>query len=167
MESVLGGLWESHLTGLWTFASEGDAGALAAASKHLLSVPDPDGNTALHLAVRNRQPFALNTLLATIKGPRLLLLGAEFMRVDLEGTEEAGAIVNARNLRKQTPLHLAVRFSDAESLHYLVAAGAARAVVDADGNSPAHYLAETFSEDIYRDLLAPPGNTVAGWLHLV
>lgn len=76
-----------------------------------------------------------------------------------------------QNARGQTPLHMAVRYGDAASVHYLLtngkslshassiiinATGAKRGIVDRDGNNAVHLLSETFVEDIYKDVLCPP-----------
>lgn len=78
---------------------------------------------SLHVAARNKQSFALRTLLTT-----------------LESVPEKASVINQRNHRGQTPLHSAVRSSDADSVHYLISAGAERTAVDADGNSVRLYL---------------------------
>lgn len=61
----------------------------------------------------------------------------------------------------QTALHMAIRFGDDDCVHYLITAGADRTAIDAEGQTVAHYLAETFNEDIYRDILFPPNETTA------
>lgn len=47
-------------------------------------------------------------------------------------------------------------------MHYLISSGAERNHIDNDGNTVAHYLADTYNEAIYKDILFPPPDTVAG-----
>ncbi|VDP04223.1 unnamed protein product [Soboliphyme baturini] len=100
--------------------------------------------TVLHIAVRNKQSFALMTLLKA-----------------LEKHPDQRAIINHENFRKQTALHLAVRFDDPDSVHYLLTAGADRSVQDINGCNVAHHLCDSFNEDIYRDILFPPEGSPA------
>jgi len=82
--------------------------------------------------------------------------------------------VNVTNQRGQTPLHVAVRYGDSACVHYLLTngrqavartrmlcclSGAQRHIQDSDGNTVAHLLADTFNEDVYRDILFPPTTT--------
>jgi ankyrin repeat protein len=76
---------------------------------------------SLHIAARNKQNFALKTLLTAI--------------IDHEPPDRQNAILNARNKRGQTALHSAIRASDADAVHYLITAGAQRSILDYDGNS--------------------------------
>lgn len=56
---------------------------------------------------------------------------------------------------------MAVRYGDADCVHYLMKSGADRGVLDCDGMNAAHYLSDTFNEAIYRDVLFPPKETAA------
>lgn len=75
---------------------------------------------SLHIAARNKQNYALKTLLTSIEH---------------ETIERRNEILNARNKRGQTALHSAIRASDADAVHYLITAGAQRSILDHDGNS--------------------------------
>ncbi|VDD92013.1 unnamed protein product [Enterobius vermicularis] len=79
--------------------------------------------SALHVAARNKQNFALKTLLTAVREAN-----------DPVGLEK---VINAQNVRGQTPLHCAVRAGDADCVHYLVT----------------HYLGEVYNEAIYKEIL--------------
>ncbi|VDM39889.1 unnamed protein product [Toxocara canis] len=96
--------------------------------------------SALHLAARNKQNFALKTLLTAL-------------RESCKSEEEASAILNARNVRGQTPLHCAVRAGDADCVHYLLSAGALNHIPDNNFNTVIHYLGEVYNDDIYKEIL--------------
>ncbi|KRX61246.1 Nuclear factor NF-kappa-B subunit [Trichinella sp. T9] len=126
------------------FAMTSEAEPFVYACLPLLRYTDEFGNTLLHLAVRNRQPFALRVVLKV-----------------LNDSPDKANILNHKNFRKQTALHLAVRSGESDCVHYLMAAGANRSLVDGNGCTVAHYLSSTFNEDIYRDILFPPTNSEA------
>ncbi|KRZ06444.1 Nuclear factor NF-kappa-B subunit [Trichinella zimbabwensis] len=126
------------------FAMTSEAEPFVYACLPLLRYIDEFGNTLLHLAVRNRQPFALRVVLKV-----------------LNDSPEKTNILNHKNFRKQTALHLAVRCGESDCVHYLMAAGANRSLLDSNGCTVAHYLSSTFNEDIYRDILFPPTNSEA------
>lgn len=76
------------------------------------------------MAARNKQNFALKTLLTAVREAN-----------DPVGLEK---VINAQNVRGQTPLHCAVRAGDADCVHYLVSAGAKKKITD-KGNNMASY----------------------------
>ncbi|KAK0406066.1 hypothetical protein QR680_018350 [Steinernema hermaphroditum] len=120
------------------FAQEGDPIALLRPMFSTLFEKDDLHCSILHIAAKNQQSFALRTFL------RLL--------------QENGshALVNDKNSRGETPLHIAIMSSDQDSTHYLIQAGASSNIQDNAGNTPVHYLCKTFDEDIYRELLESP-----------
>ncbi|KRZ24803.1 Nuclear factor NF-kappa-B subunit [Trichinella pseudospiralis] len=126
------------------FAMTSEAEPFVYACLPLLRYIDEFGNTLLHLAVRNRQPFALRVVLKV-----------------LNDSPDKTNILNHKNFRKQTALHLAVRCGESDCVHYLMAAGANRSLLDGNGCTVAHYLSSTFNEDIYKDILFPPINSEA------
>ncbi|GMT23615.1 hypothetical protein PFISCL1PPCAC_14912, partial [Pristionchus fissidentatus] len=99
---------------------------------------DEEGNNCLHVAARNSQNYAIKLLLSALKKE------SEAIRRDA---------VNHRNDRGETPLHLAVRSNDADSVHYLLSAGAQITLPDRFNNSVLHYLAESHNDDIYKEVL--------------
>uniref|UniRef100_F1KWT2 Nuclear factor NF-kappa-B p105 subunit n=2 Tax=Ascaris suum TaxID=6253 RepID=F1KWT2_ASCSU len=129
----------AQISSLFSFATDGDPLALLTPLVHLLSECDSDGCNALHLAARNKQNFALKTLLTAL-------------RESCE-SNEAVAILNARNARGQTPLHCAVRAGDADCVHYLLSAGARNNIPDNNFNTVIHYLGEVYNDDIYKEIL--------------
>ncbi|KFD63277.1 hypothetical protein M514_10847, partial [Trichuris suis] len=126
---------------LHAFASNSEVESFVFACKHLLAMKDEYGNTILHKAVRNRQPFALRIFLKAI-----------------EDRADRLEILNQQNFRSQTALHLAIRCDEPDCVHYLVAAGADRSLQDYNGSTVAHQLSDTFNEAIYRDVLFPPND---------
>lgn len=72
--------------------------------------------SALHIAARNKQNFALKTMLSVL--------------CECSSEVERQRILNAPNVRGQTALHCAVRAGDPDCVHYLISAGAKRNVVD-------------------------------------
>uniref|UniRef100_A0A5S6QYQ4 ANK_REP_REGION domain-containing protein n=1 Tax=Trichuris muris TaxID=70415 RepID=A0A5S6QYQ4_TRIMR len=127
---------------LHAFASNSEVESFVFACKHLLATNDEYGNSILHKAVRNRQPFALRVFLKA-----------------MEDRPDRLAIVNRQNFRSQTALHLAVRCDEPDCVHYLMAAGADRRLLDYNGCTVAHQLSDTFNEAIYKDILFPPNDS--------
>ncbi|VDK40058.1 unnamed protein product [Anisakis simplex] len=72
--------------------------------------------SALHISARNKQNFALRTLLTALR--------------ESCAANDVAQVVNAQNLRGQTPLHCAVRAGDADCVHYLLNAGASYDIPD-------------------------------------
>nr|CDP92894.2 BMA-IKB-1 [Brugia malayi] len=121
---------EALIASLFEFAAEGEPLALVKPLVTLLGTPDNDGCNALHVAARNKQNFALKTILSVLC-----------------------EILNAPNVRGQTALHCAVRAGDADCVHYLISAGAKRNVVDNNLDTVAHYLGEAYNDAIYKEIL--------------
>uniref|UniRef100_A0A8R1XUV6 ANK_REP_REGION domain-containing protein n=2 Tax=Onchocerca TaxID=6281 RepID=A0A8R1XUV6_ONCVO len=124
---------------LFEFAAEGEPLALVKPLVALLGVFDNDGCSVLHVAARNKQNFALKTMLSVL--------------CECSSEEERQRILNAPNVRGQTALHCAVRAGDPDCVHYLISAGAKRNVVDNNLDTVAHYLGEAYNDAIYKEIL--------------
>ncbi|VDK81961.1 unnamed protein product [Litomosoides sigmodontis] len=130
---------EAVITSLFEFATEGEPLALVKPLTPLLGTFDNDGCNALHVAARNKQNFALKTMLSVLR--------------ECSSETERQRILNARNARGQTALHCAVRAGDPDCVHYLISAGAKRNVVDNNMDTVAHYLGEAYNDAIYKEIL--------------
>ncbi|MCP9265590.1 Death domain-containing protein [Dirofilaria immitis] len=130
---------EALIASLFEFAAEGEPLALVKPLVPLLGIFDSDGCSALHVAARNKQNFALKTMLSVL--------------CECSSEEERQRILNAPNSRGQTALHCAVRAGDPDCVHYLISAGAKRNVVDHNLDTVAHYLGEAYNDAIYKEIL--------------
>ncbi|VDN81589.1 unnamed protein product [Brugia pahangi] len=130
---------EALIASLFEFAAEGEPLALVKPLVTLIGTPDNDGCNALHVAARNKQNFALKTILSVL--------------CEYSSEAERQRILNAPNVRGQTALHCAVRAGDADCVHYLISAGAKRNVVDNNLDTVAHYLGEAYNDAIYKEIL--------------
>ncbi|EFO28015.2 death domain-containing protein [Loa loa] len=130
---------EALITSLFEFAAEGEPLALVKPLVPLLGTFDNDGCNVLHVAARNKQNFALKTMLSVL--------------CEYSSEEERQKILNAPNVRGQTALHCAVRAGDPDCVHYLVSAGAKRNIVDNNLDTVAHYLGDAYNDAIYKEIL--------------
>ncbi|TKR81744.1 hypothetical protein L596_015568 [Steinernema carpocapsae] len=132
----------TNMAAIRKFAQEGDPIVLLRPLFSNLFEKDDLNCSILHIAAKNQQSFALRTFL------RLLQENGSY------------ALVNEKNSRGETPLHLAILASDQDSTHYLIQAGASVNVQDHLGNTPVHYLTKIFEEDLYQELLEETGEAV-------
>ncbi len=95
-----------------------------------LDIQDNEGNTPLHLAVRNGNDLILQALLAH------------------------GADINAYNNNGDTALHVAIRAGRTTVASQLLEAGAQINERNDEGNTPSHYAARAGRLDAVRILLA-------------
>ncbi|VBB33057.1 unnamed protein product, partial [Acanthocheilonema viteae] len=135
---------EALIASLFEFAAEGEPLALVKPLMLLLGTSDNDGCNALHVAARNKQNFALKTMLSVL--------------CECNDETERQRILNAPNTRGQTALHCAVRAGDPDCVHYLISAGAKRNVVDNNMDTVAHYLGEVYNDAIYKEILETSGS---------
>ena len=150
----------------------GDAGQLAARlddDPGLLTAYSPDGWTLMHLAPWAGQPETTRLLLdreanlaavstnalrnqplnAAVAGPN-----AETRTACVRQLLKAGADVNSRQARGNTPLHTSAHLGDAASVEALLAHGADAALRSDDGKSAADYARDGGHEDLVRRLEA-------------
>ena len=138
----------------------GDAGQLAARlddDPELLSAYSPDGWTLLHLAPWAGQPATTRLLLA--RGADLAAVSTNALRnqplnAAVAGPNaetrtacvrlllEAGANVNNRQERGNTPLHTSAHLGDTSTAEALLAHGARAGLRSDDGKSAADYACE-------------------------
>uniref|UniRef100_A0A915PMW4 Death domain-containing protein n=1 Tax=Setaria digitata TaxID=48799 RepID=A0A915PMW4_9BILA len=130
---------EALIASLFEFAAEGEPLSLVKPLVPLLGTSDNDGCNALHVAARNKQNFALKTMLSVL--------------CQCSNEMDRQKILNAPNVRGQTALHCAVRAGDPDCVHYLISAGAKRNVVDNNLDTVAHYLGEVYNDAIYKEIL--------------
>ncbi|CAJ0928649.1 unnamed protein product, partial [Mesorhabditis belari] len=123
---------------LFAFAENGDSQELTRPFAPHFSRADNEGNTVLHVAARNQQSFAMRTFL---------------LSCDQLDQEEKKVLLNKRNGRGQTALHCAIRAGDTDSVHYLLHAGASIEIPDNHQNSAFHYLGDTYSDAIFKEIL--------------
>ncbi|VDN01269.1 unnamed protein product [Thelazia callipaeda] len=130
---------EAHVASLFEFAAGGEPKALVKLLVPLLGITDHDGCNALHVAARNKQNFALKTLLSVLS--------------EYSNDNERQSILDATNARGQTALHCAVRAGDPDCVHYLIGAGAKKYIMDNNSDTVAHYLGEVYNDAIYKEIL--------------
>ena len=150
----------------------GDAGQLAVRlddDPGLLTAYSPDGWTLMHLAPWAGQPETTRLLLdreanlaavstnalrnqplnAAVAGPN-----AETRTACVRLLLEAGADVNNRQARGNTPLHTSAHLGDNSTVETLLAHGADAALRSDDGKSAADYARDGGHEDLVRRLEA-------------
>jgi len=153
-------------------ATVGDAGQLAARlddDPELLSAYSPDGWSLLHLAPWAGQPATTQLLLergadfaalstnalrnqplnAAVAGPN-----AETRTACVRLLLEAGADVNNRQERGNTPLHTSAHLGDIGTVEALLAHGADVELRSDDGKSAADYAHEDGHEELAAELKA-------------
>jgi ankyrin repeat protein len=118
-------LGENTTCALHHYAATGDIQLLLLLHRHLLNVPDNQGDTALHIAVINHQVAALKNMLIALR------------------TLPSPSSINAHNNREQTPLHLAVITKQSEIVVNLMASGADVSLIDKHGNTALHLAAQS------------------------
>ncbi|CAB3410789.1 unnamed protein product [Caenorhabditis bovis] len=119
------------------FATTGDPIALLTPFIPLIGKTDPEGNTALHIASRSSQSFALKLILSVLPN----------------STKQE--VINIQNAQGLTALHCAVREGDPDAVHYLMNHGARIDLADHYGNTAVHLLSETYNESIFKEILEP------------
>lgn len=112
-------LAERSAAAMRDYATTGDLRYLLAVQRHLTSIQDDNGDTALHLAVINSQQEVIQCLVDVMAG-----LPESF--------------VNEFNFLKQTPLHLAAITKQPRVLDFLIKAGANPRLRDRHGNTAVH-----------------------------
>lgn len=150
----------------------GDAGQLAARldeNPELLTAYSPDGWTLLHLAPWAGQPETTRLLLA--RGADLTAVSKNALRnqplnAAVAGPNgetrtacvrlllEAGADVNSRQERGNTPLHTAAHMGDTATVEALLEYGADAGLRSDDGKSAADYALEGGHEGLVKLLKA-------------
>ncbi|VDN17089.1 unnamed protein product [Gongylonema pulchrum] len=134
----------AQIASLFEFATEGEPLALMKPLVPFLAASDNDGCNALHLAARNKQNFALKTMLSALR--------------ECNSNADPQKVIDAVNARGQTPLHCAVRAGDPDCVHYLLSAGASRNAVDNNLDTVAHYLGDVYNDAIYKEILETGNN---------
>jgi ankyrin repeat protein len=141
-----------------------------------VKLQDINGNTALHLAIRQVDLF-LNKCsqsmlenytipdFKNIKRPSLMYLCMAAIKKDyIEATArpliELGADINARNKNGETPLYIAVQTGSEEGIKLLSEQGADINIKDIYGNSPLHYAAGIGQLEIVKLLIKEWGDDV-------